>query len=137
MDEPNQSNSACEILFEEGIIGVPRARRFHLMERDGSPVRVMRCLDIEGFTLPVVDPRLADPSYAPRINKRVAATLGAGSDEPLLLLAVATWQPNGAVANLRAPLVINTNRRVAAQVILEDRTLPLRARIGALTKQAG
>ena len=55
-----------EISFEEGIIGVPRARRFQLLGRDGSEVLLLRSLDIPGFSLPVVDPRHADPGFTLR-----------------------------------------------------------------------
>ena len=117
------------ISFEEGIIGVSRARRFQLLERADSPIRLLRSLDIEGFTLPVVDPHLADPDYNPTLSRRVAEALELEPGDPMLLLAVATLDPSGTVANLRAPIVVNVHRLVAAQVILDDRTQPLRARV--------
>ncbi len=128
MSEPAiQCEDTSEILFEEGIIGVPRARRFQLLERSGSPVRVLRCLDIEGFAIPTVDPLAADPQYRPEIGARIADAVDLQEGDPILLLAVATIEPDGPKANLRAPLVINVRRRLAAQVILEDRSYPLRA----------
>lgn len=125
---PNDDGS--EILFAEGIIGVPRARRFQLLERKNSPIRVLRCLDIEGFALPVADPRLADPHYLPDLARATSAVL-LEQDDPLIVLAVATLDPDGAKVNLRAPLLINARRRIAAQVILDDRSLPLRAPVAA------
>jgi flagellar assembly factor FliW len=121
------ADEAAEILFEEGIIGVPRARRFELLEREGSPIRVLRCLDLEGFALPVVDPRIADTKYQPVLGPRVQEALLLEAGEPILLLAVTTLEPAGPVANLRAPLVVNVKRRLAKQVILDDRAYPLRA----------
>ena len=117
------------IVFEEGIIGVSRARRFQLLEREGSQLRVLRSLDIEGFALPVVDPNLVDPDYRPQISHRVARALGLTREEDVLLLSVATLEPDGPVANLRAPMIINVEKRVGAQVILDDRTQPLRAKV--------
>jgi flagellar assembly factor FliW len=122
-----------EIRFEEGIIGVPRARRFELLEREGSPIRVLRCLDIDGFALPVIDPRLADSGYRPVIGARVQEALLLDAGEPILLLAVTTLEPSGPVANLRAPLVVNVKRRLAKQIILDDRAYPLRAPIPVRT----
>ncbi len=118
-----------QIAFDEGIIGVPRARRFELLIEEGSPVYLLRCLDIPGFNLPVVDPRLADPTFAPDMIPRLAAVLQIEPESELLMLAVTTLEPEGPVANLRAPLIINVTRRIGAQVILEDRTLPLRAKV--------
>ena len=65
-----EARELVEMFFEEGIMGVPRARRFELLEQDGSPVHVLRCLDISGFALPVVDPPSTD-SRAPRLRLRV------------------------------------------------------------------
>jgi flagellar assembly factor FliW len=118
------------ICFEEGIIGVPRARRFELLERNGSTVRVLRCLDIEGFALPVTDPRLADENYRPELGGRVQEALDLSTGDPVLLLAVTTLEAGGPVANLRAPLVINVRRQRAMQVILDDKSYPLRAPVG-------
>ena len=117
------------ILFEEGIIGVPRARRFQLLERADSPVRILRCLDVEGFNLPVVDPTLAAPGYRPELGPRVAEVLGLLPEDDVLLLAVAVLEPGGPVVNLRAPVVVNVRRRRALQLILDDRSYPLRAKL--------
>jgi flagellar assembly factor FliW len=127
MHDTNVPHDETVIHFEEGIIGVPRARRFQLLERDGSPVRVLRCLDIEGLAIPVTDPRLADASYRPELGSRVTEALEIRTGDPVLVLAVTTLNGASSEANLRAPLVINTRRQLAVQVILDDRSYPLRA----------
>ena len=113
--------------FEEGIIGVPRARRFQLLEREDSAVKILRCIDIEGFSLPVVDPLLADPEYSPRLGPRVMQALGVEQDDPVLVLAVATLEGAEVFANLKAPVVVNVRQRQALQVILDGRDYALRA----------
>lgn len=120
---------ATRIVFVEGIIGVPRARTFEFLEAAGSPIHVLRCLEIEGFALPVCDPRLADPDYAPTLGERIHKSLGLAPGDPVLLLAVTTRDPSGPHCNLRAPIVVNVRHRRAMQVILDDRSLPLRAPI--------
>ncbi len=123
--EPADSSA---IVFAEGIIGIPGARRFQLLERPGSTVLVLRCLDREGFELPVVDPFLADPEYRPRLGKRVGAAVGLEDGHDVLMFAIASLQPDGPpLANLRAPLVINASTLRGVQVILDDSTHPLRA----------
>ena len=114
------------IHFEEGIIGVPRARRFVLLEQPGSSVRVLRCLDIEGLNLPVVDPRLADPGYEPRLGPRVTDALELCEGDTALLLAVTSLEQSGATANLKAPVVVNVRHRQAAQIILDNPAYSLR-----------
>ena len=123
------TTDSSEIHFAEGVIGVPRARRFQLLERPDSPVRILRCLDIEGFALPVIDPYAADPDYRPRFHPRVFQALGIESDDPVLVLAITSLEEDGGTANLRAPLVINPVRRRGAQVILDGDDYPVRVRV--------
>jgi flagellar assembly factor FliW len=128
MSEPMISQrSDSTILFEEGLIGVPRARRFQLLEKPGSAQRILQCLDIEGFNLPVIDPRQADPEYQPSLGGRVTEALELEAGDTVLLLAVTSLDPEGPHANLKAPLVINVHRRLAAQIILDGDSYPLRA----------
>jgi len=103
----DQSTVSTEILFEEGILGVPRARRFQLMEQPGSPVMVLKCLDISDFLLPVVDPALAEPDYVKTVAPRIHSPVEFQEDDPVLLLAVAALEKAGPVANLRAPVILN------------------------------
>lgn len=119
-----------EILFDEGIIGVPRARRFELLASPDAPLHLLRCLDIPNFALPVVDPRLARPDYRPDLG-RVVDVLGLKDGETVLVLAVTTIEADGPMANLRAPIVINPARRRGMQLILDDRSMPLRAPVAA------
>lgn len=121
------STEAAEIVFPEGIIGVPRAKRFLLLEQPDSPVRYLSSLDIKGFSLPVVDPFLAEPDYAPRLGARVGEALQAGDSDAVLMLAIANVEDGGTVANLRAPLLINVSRQRGVQVILDDARHSLRA----------
>jgi len=132
MQTPPEADTS-EILFEEGIIGVPKARRFQLLEKPGSSIRFLKCLDIEGFALPVVDPRVVDPAYKPSVSPRVTDALGLDSSGAVLLLAVATLDESGAAANLRAPLLINVDRRLGIQLILDDPSLSLRAPVNEAT----
>lgn len=118
-------DDGSEILFEEGIIGVPRARRFQLLERPGSALRLLQSLDIAGFALPVVDPRVAEPNYRPTLQSRVSEALSLDGGD-CILLAVVTLGDALPTANLRAPIVINVERRVGVQIILDDRNLPLK-----------
>lgn len=115
------------IVFEEGVIGVPRARRFQLLERGDSCVRMLRSLDVPHFVLPVVDPRVSRSDYAPDFSERVRRSVDASASDELVIFAVATVSGAEGSANLRAPIVINVAKRTAAQIILDDRTLPLRA----------
>jgi flagellar assembly factor FliW len=125
-----------EIVFAEGLVGAPGARRFRRGVVSGSGLARWRCTDIEGLVLPVCDPKLADPAYAPPLGPRVRAALGAAPDEPLVVVSVAARGASGLHCNLRAPIVVAPRRGSAVQLILEDRSLPLRAPLAGASRGA-
>jgi flagellar assembly factor FliW len=122
-----------DLLLDEGIIGLSRARRFRIVEQPGSEIYWLRCLDLDGVEVPVVDPAIADADYHPELNTRVKSALGITDLRSVRLLVVANLEPGAMTVNLRAPLVINLATGVGAQVILENKELPLRARVVART----
>jgi len=124
--------------FADGIPGFPAATRFVLVRLDDSGL----VLDLQSVDDPsarfVVVPSVAFfPEYAPEIDDVTAGRLGlAGADTaeggPLVLLVVTVGATLAeSTANLMAPIVVNTAAQTAAQVVLDDPSLPLRAPLAA------
>lgn len=111
------------------MVGFPEQRRFALARLDGEGVVCdLRCLDDE-LSFVVVPPAMFFDDYAPEVDDELVAELGAQSEDDLLVLSVVTLgaDPNDATVNLMAPIIVNHRTRRAAQVLLDDVTLPLRA----------
>ncbi|MCX8083865.1 MAG: flagellar assembly protein FliW [Calditerrivibrio sp.] len=70
----------------------------------------------------VVDITMFFPDYAPDIHKRDLKILQAKSVNDLKLFGIVVVPPNpkDATINLKAPLAINPQKRLAKQIILED-----------------
>lgn len=124
--------------FADGIPGFPAATRFVLVRLDESGL----VLDLQSLDDPsarfVVVPSVAFfPDYAPEIDDLTADRLGlSGLDTseagPLVLLVVTVGATLAeSTANLMAPIVVNTAAQTAAQVVLDDPSLPLRAPLAA------
>lgn len=116
------------------VAGFPHLRRFVLAELDpASLLRALRSLDEPGLRFLVVPPGPFFPDYAPEIGDEWADHLElTDADDALVLVIVTPGATAGeATANLLAPVVINVATRRAAQVVLEDGSLPLRAPLGA------
>jgi flagellar assembly factor FliW len=117
----------------EGIPGFPHLRRFALTDLDPTGLlKELASLDDRTVRFVVVPSVAFYPDYAPVIDDGTARLLGLdGSDtgqDPLVLLVVTVGATlDTSTVNLLAPVVINGSTRVAAQVVLEDTTLPLRA----------
>lgn len=69
------------------------------------------------------------PGYAPEIPEASLAELGLAAGTETVLLVAQTGE--GVTVNLMAPIVVNPDRGLAAQVILEGRGYPLKADLAA------
>jgi flagellar assembly factor FliW len=127
---PDHAGELPTLEFVAPLPGFPAHRRFVLEELEpGGPVRSLRSLDDPRVRFLVIPPGQFFPDYAPELSDDWAATLDlAVADDALLLVIV---NPGGGLAeatvNLLAPVVVNVVTRRAAQVLLADPDLPLRA----------
>ncbi|HET7357858.1 MAG TPA: flagellar assembly protein FliW [Nocardioidaceae bacterium] len=116
------------------LLGFPDYRRFALARLDETGVLCeLRSLEQPDLRFVVIPPAVLFPDYAPEIDEEVAEALDASNPDDLLVLALVTLgdTPQAATANLLAPVVVNHRTRRAAQVLLEDPELPLRAPLAA------
>lgn len=112
------------------MLGFPDHDRFALRRLDESgTICDLHSLDDETLRFVVVPPGLFFPDYTPEITDTTAAQLDARTAEELVALVVVTLGAGlaDATANLLAPLLLNPDKRLAAQVVLDDAALPLRA----------
>jgi flagellar assembly factor FliW len=122
------------IEMPEGIPGFPDLHHFALERLDDVGLLLdMRSLEDDRVRFVVVPSVAFFPDYAPEIDDLSALKLGlvgdtAADQEPLVLLVVTVGATlDTSTVNLMAPVVINGATRVAAQVVLDDPSLPLRA----------
>lgn len=116
--------------FVGPVAGFPSLRRFVLVELEETGMLCsLRSLDDPDVRFLVLPPAPFFPDYAPEIADDWADQLELTSAEDALLLLVVTPGASAADAtvNLLAPLVVNVRTRRAAQVLLDDDSLSLRA----------
>lgn len=118
------------LYFVGPIAGFPGHSAFVLTEIDPeSIVCALRSLDDPEVRFLVMPPGPCFPDYAPEITDDWAETLELSRAEDALVLVIvnAGTSVADATVNLMAPIVINTVTLRAAQVVLSDAALPLRA----------
>lgn len=126
---PDHPKDLPEIELLEPMAGFPDRRRFVLVDVDGAGLlQSLRSLDDPELRFLVMAPGVLFPDYAPDLDDSWAARLGltGPQDAQVLLVVTPGADPREATANLLAPVVLNVNTRVAAQVVLHA-DLPLRA----------
>ncbi len=134
MTEPQLQEEVPVVVFPDGIPGFTGLTEYVLVRMDDSGLVLdLQSVADERVRFVVVPSVAFFPDYSPEIDDVTAARLGLpgtgdGASEPLVLLVV-TVGPTLAesTANLLAPIVLNPSRHLAAQVVLDDPTLPLRA----------
>jgi flagellar assembly factor FliW len=112
------------------LLGFPEREQFALIRLDDDGVVcALRAVDEPDLRFIVVPPAAFFSDYTPEIDDDTAAALGAASAEDLLVLVMVNTADSAesATANLLAPVVINHRTRRAAQVVLHDDSLSLRA----------
>ncbi|MHB1614742.1 MAG: flagellar assembly protein FliW [Actinomycetes bacterium] len=132
--------------FDRAMPGLPGLYRFALVAvEEDSPVRLLRCLDVAPpgpgappagraagpVSLVVVPAAIATGGYVVELPDDEVAELGLqGSEDALVLLVITPGDtPAQATVNLMAPIVVNLRTLAAAQVLLDDVRLPVRARL--------
>jgi flagellar assembly factor FliW len=91
----------------------------------------LRSTDDAGLRLYLLDAGLHVPDYGPRLSDQQCLDLEVTSPDQALVLVVATAGSGRTTMNLMAPIIVNAETGVAAQVILEDQDWPLVAELPA------
>lgn len=112
------------ISFPQGIIGFEDAKQYALLSPLGDGVFPM-WLQAVGSKEPcfvVYDPMELYSDYSFEISDEEQELLGIDENAPYRCLAVAIVPDDyrKTTINLRCPIVVNTNERVAAQIILTE-----------------
>jgi flagellar assembly factor FliW len=112
------------ICFPQGIIGFPDLKDFllvHDSESEGG-IRWMQSIQEPAFAMPVIDPLIVMPDYNPCIEDDLLTPLGKMTDENTLVLVTITvpHEIENMTVNLKAPIIINGENRIANQIIAED-----------------
>lgn len=114
--------------FPEGLPGFEQCRRFVVVASDEmAPLQCLHAVDGPAASFLAIDPRRVLPGYRCQLSPHDRQRLSATDESVLLWLAIVTVTDTGdAVANLRAPVVINPDRMVGFQVMPLNTLYPLR-----------
>ncbi len=124
--------TAEDIVFlPRGLPGFPRARCFRLeaLPHCGGRFLLLELLEHEPLSLIVMPADLQAMPLARDDIAEICAALEITPDDLCLLLVVTLAEEQGEVrayVNLRAPIFLDTRRRLAAQMVLPDTSYPLR-----------
>lgn len=111
------------ITLTEGMLGFSECSRYTLMDDEiGEPFMWMQSLDIPSLAFVVIDPAIILPSYHFSVKKDQIKNLETDNVDDLQVYVIVTMAANilDVTVNLQGPLVVNKNKRVGLQVVLND-----------------
>ena len=117
------------ISFKDGIPGFEDLTKFVLLSPpDFSPFHILQSIEDGGISLIVSDPFIFKKDYAPYISKSIFKELEIDEDGQAVLFTTIVIPDDykKMTANLMAPIIINSDKRLGKQVILDKGDYPVR-----------
>lgn len=120
------------IFFPQGMLGMEDFHQWTLLAGvENEAVAWLQSVESPEVALAVVSPRRFVPSYQMRISRRELDSLDLNDIADAKVLAVAGKMDHSITLNLKAPLLINIERRLGRQVITCG-DLPVRFKLGSV-----
>lgn len=119
------------INFPKGVFAFEEVKKFVLIEKDGYIQKWLQsAMDVNPRFI-IFDPHEILEGYNPRIPPEVLRELKIGRHEKYALYVIAVIPENirNMTVNLKSPVVINQEKRLGAQVILDREDFPVRYRV--------
>ncbi|MCU0959826.1 MAG: flagellar assembly protein FliW [Pirellulaceae bacterium] len=109
------------IHFPHGVIGYEGCRRWLLLaDPQSDAVGWLQSAERPATALAVVSPRRFAAGYRIRVARHQLACLALHDHDRMYALCVVNKQDGQCVINLRAPILINLDRRLGCQLITSD-----------------
>lgn len=117
------------ISFPEGLLGFNELRRFVLLDDPSDEIFAwLQSCEEPGIAFPLLEPELFATGYKIQLTKHDLEVLQMASQEGVRYFTIITipQDPTQMTANLKAPIAINVDKRVARQCVLQDNSLAIR-----------
>lgn len=124
--------------FREGILGFSNLRDFVLLDDPNDEIFAwLQSCENPNVAFPVLEPELFADGYGFDLSKSDLGALELNSNDSFRVFTIITIpeDPTQMTANLKAPIIINVQKRIARQCVLQDNSLAIREPIFAKLQQ--
>lgn len=129
------------LTFPVGLFGFEKEHRFLLIPFEGSSSTLLclQSLTEPALAFVVMDPFALQPDYTPVLQPQEREALGVTRDDELgyYVLCVVKNPVSDSTVNLKCPVAINVETRVARQVILETDQYDMRHPLAQFNREEG
>lgn len=117
------------ITFSEGLLGFENLKKYFVVDPgDSTLILWLQSTEDEKVAFPVIEPKIFKPDYIAKLLPADLNGLELESLQTAKLYSILTIPANVTEmsANLKAPIVINSAKKVAKQIVLQDSKLSVK-----------
>ncbi len=117
------------ITFTEGLLGFENLKRYFIVDPgDSTLILWLQSTEDEKIAFPIIEPKIFKPDYIAKLLPADLNGLELESLNTAKLFSVLTIPGNVVEmsANLKAPVVINSSKKVGKQIVLQDSKLSVK-----------
>ena len=127
------------VTFDRGIIGFENLKRFTILydcEKEETNISWLQSVEEPGFAMPVIKPWLVKEDYNPVVEDELLSGLGELTEENLVILLTMNVPPDltKMSVNLKAPIIMNSDTRKGAQIVVENKDYVIKYRVYDILK---
>ncbi len=117
------------VTFSEGLLGFENLKKYFVVDPgDSTLILWLQSTEDEKVAFPIIEPKIFKPDYIAKLLPADLNGLELESLQTAKLYAILTIPANVTEmsANLKAPVVINSNKKVGKQIVLQDSKLSVK-----------
>ncbi len=117
------------IVFKEGLLGFENLKKFFIVDPgDQTLILWFQSAEDPATAFPILEPKIFKPDYIVKLLPAELTSLELESINSASVYTILTIPKNvqEMSANLKAPIVINNQSKVARQIVLQDSKLEVR-----------
>lgn len=128
------------ITLDRGLMGFEEYKRYTILfdceKEEGTNIMWFQSVDNESLALPMINPLLVKEDYNPVVEDELLKGLGEMKEENLVILLTMTVpaELKEMSVNLKAPVVINSDTRKGAQIIVENKDYEVKYKVYDILK---
>ncbi len=117
------------VTFAEGLLGFENLKKYFVVDPgDSTLILWLQSTEDEKVAFPIIEPKIFKPDYIAKLLPADLNGLDLDSLQTAKLYSILTIPANVTEmsANLKAPVVINSNKKVGKQIVLQDSKLSVK-----------
>ena len=124
-----QVNNEDIITFSEGLLGFEKLSKFFVVDPgDSTLILWLQSIEDDSIAFPIIEPKIFKPDYVAKLLPADMNSVQIESVTEAKIYSILTIPSDITTmsANLKAPIVINNEKKVARQIVLQDNKLTVK-----------